>query len=173
MTINAALRRLMPAGMRDVSATGCLLELKHAAQIGAVGLVEVVIDGTRYADWFRVVRVDPPAAPGEPHLVGVEFLQLALAGDESLRAAMARRRVGEFPRIKLAGSGKLSGNSGRSAAAPSPADVVAGPENADFGAEAADPTTDGTRTKVATRLLDGRWRARITRVRQRQQEKTK
>ena len=115
MTINAALRRHLPAGVRNLSAAGALLESRHLYSVGAVGLLEVDLGGVRYFEWFRVIRVEPCREPGVPHQMGVEFLTLSLAGDESLRSAMRSSRLAQRPRMQLAGAGKLSGDTGTSA----------------------------------------------------------
>lgn len=93
MNINAALRRHLPAGIRDLSSAGGLLESLHLYRVGAIGLLEVELGGVRYVEWFRVSRVETCAEPGVPHRIGVEFLPLTLAGDQSLRGAMRGRRI--------------------------------------------------------------------------------
>ena len=115
--MNAALQRLLPASMSDLSACGCLLQIQSPVPVGSIGLLDVEIEGIRYAEWFRVVRIELSSCVGEPHVIGVEFLQLAPAGEQSLRGAMRSKRIGRSPRINLAAPGKLSGNTGTSARA--------------------------------------------------------
>ena len=117
MTINAALRRHLPASIRNLSSAGGLLESRHLYPVGAVGLLEVELGGVRYVEWFRVTRVEPSRDAGVPYEMAVEFLPLSLAGDESLRRAMRGGRIARRPPVQLAGAGKLSGNTGTSARA--------------------------------------------------------
>ena len=174
MNINAALRRLLPAGMRDLSASGCLIEIQSPVPVGSIGLLEVDIEGVRYADWFRVARVALPACAGEPHLMGVEFLQLALAGEQSLRGAMRSRHVGRAPRINLVAPGKLSGNIGTSTSRISSLASGSAHSSRDSASKTGDLAGPEMVTKVATRLLKGRWRARlVSATHKQQQEKSK
>ena len=114
MHISAELRRDAPAAIRNLSASGALLESRELLRVGAVGVLDVVLDGVRYVEWFRVARVEPSDERAVPHTLAIEVLPIALDGHESLRGALRHRNAAVWPRTTAAGPGMLSGNNGRS-----------------------------------------------------------
>jgi hypothetical protein len=74
--------------VHDISSDGALFECRAQLPPGAVGLLQVVVEGRARVEVFRVSRtLTVPGSGG--WRIGVEFLPIMPAGDRSLRAAVA------------------------------------------------------------------------------------
>lgn len=113
MPLYAELLNVTDVLVRDLSAGGCLLETQAFLRVGTIGFLDMEFDGTRRTEWFRTCRVQVTHGRSGGYLVGAEFLPLAAAGDQSLRAAVRRMR----PVLAHGTSGRpgrLSGDPGKS-----------------------------------------------------------
>jgi hypothetical protein len=88
-TVSAALRRIVRAQLRDVSANGCLLDTESLLPIGTIGILDVEIDGEGRSDWVRICRtLSTHGRSGS--LAGAEFLPVNAADPRSLRDTIRR-----------------------------------------------------------------------------------
>ena len=94
--------------MSDLSACGCLLQIQSPVPVGSIGLLDVEIEGIRYAEWFRVVRIELSSCVGEPHVIGVEFLQLADAPE--LIAHEIEHIIEQLDGVNLAARAVMTGS---------------------------------------------------------------
>jgi hypothetical protein len=78
------------AVLRDLSAAGCLLELGTPIATGAIGVLEIDVDGCTCIEVFRVCWSRPMVASEPRCHAGVEFLPIAPAGPQSIRTLVAR-----------------------------------------------------------------------------------
>ena len=112
--INAVLLKEVAVLVREVSASGCLLESRMPLAPGAIGTLDVDLLGERRVEWLRIARVARVDWSGEAHLLGAEFLALAVPGRTSVRGVIARlepfKRGRGMPRL----AGRSSGDPGKS-----------------------------------------------------------
>lgn len=85
--------RRVPVRVRDVSTAGCLLESLDAIAEGAVGSLEVELDGDTHVEPLRVCR--STRAPGSPWpwRAGAHFLGLHAPASASVRNLVARFEI--------------------------------------------------------------------------------
>ena len=76
--------RRVEVGLVDISARGCLLRSAHSLGEGAVGLLDLSIDGHLYADAMRVSRATSAAGSGGYRTAG-QFLPIAPPSIRSVR----------------------------------------------------------------------------------------
>lgn len=102
---NAVLVRRHAVVVRNVSMDGCLLEMALPLAAGAVGAIEIEVNGVTCVEMFRVARLDERAPRVPAFDVAVEFLPVAPAGQRSVRGFVAR-----VERERMAGAGTKSGS---------------------------------------------------------------
>ena len=110
--MNAALIRVVPVQVRDLSTGGCLLETRAYLPVGTVGVLEMEIEGKRCVEWFRIRRTQDTQGRSGTYLLGAEFLlPVAVAGEAALRGAVGR----VFRMHRVSGpTGRMSGETGNS-----------------------------------------------------------
>jgi len=118
LTIDAVLLKSVAAQVRNLSAGGCLLELRSCLPVGSIGVLDMEFDGKRCVEWFRICRIQSIHGRSGAYTVGAEFLPLAAAGDNSLRGAV--RRMGHVDTAHKISrlTGRMSGDPGKSMALP-------------------------------------------------------
>jgi hypothetical protein len=85
--------RIVPVRIRDVSAAGCLLESEGPLPEGAVGLLELTIDGESQSETLRICRsTQMPGSPW-PWRSGAHFLTLGAPESSSVRNVVARFEI--------------------------------------------------------------------------------
>jgi hypothetical protein len=87
--------RRLPVRVRNVSASGCLLETADSLPEGAVGLLELVIEGERHVEALRVNRSTRIAGSAWPWRTGAQFLALSAPLPTSVRNVVARFEIME------------------------------------------------------------------------------
>jgi hypothetical protein len=102
---SAVLVRRHPVVVRNISMDGCLLEMALPLAAGAVGAIEIDVNGVACIEMFRVARGDERAPRVPAFDVAVEFLPVAPAGERSVRGFVAR-----VERERMAGTGTMSGS---------------------------------------------------------------
>jgi hypothetical protein len=93
LSVDAVLLKSVAVQVRNLSAGGCLLELKTYLPVGSVGVIDMEFNGKRRVEWFRVSRIQTIHGRSGSHTAGAEFLPLAVAGDSSLRGEVRRMGV--------------------------------------------------------------------------------
>jgi hypothetical protein len=101
---SAVLVRRHAVVVRNISMDGCLLEMATPLAAGAVGAIEIDVDGVTCVEMFRVARLDERAPRVPAFDVAVEFLPVAPAGERSVRGFVAR-----VERERMTGAGTKSG----------------------------------------------------------------
>jgi hypothetical protein len=79
------LTRNLPVRMRNVSASGCLLESASTIEEGTVARLRIRIAEREFRDDVRVIRCRRVEGAGSTHHVGVEFVWTTQPGARSLR----------------------------------------------------------------------------------------
>ena len=101
--IGVIIRRI-PVRVRDVSAAGCLLESADLLPEGAVGQLELTIDGERHLETLQVCRSTRTSGGGLPWRAGGRFLSLSAPPATSVRNLVARFEIidelGAQPRFR-------------------------------------------------------------------------
>ena len=87
--------RRLPVRVRNVSASGCLLETADLLPEGAVGLLELVIEGERHLEALRVNRSTRVAGSAWAWRTGAQFLALSAPLPTSVRNVVARFEIME------------------------------------------------------------------------------
>jgi hypothetical protein len=72
----------------DVSRCGVLIETTRPLDSGTIGTLQLVIDGSRYVEDFRVARCTALSGRGSTYRIGIEFLRTRRESDMSLRHAV-------------------------------------------------------------------------------------
>jgi hypothetical protein len=125
LAVQAELLKEITVQVRDLSADGCLLEVRVFLPVGTVGLLEVTLEGRPRTEWFRTCRVQATHGKSGAYLVGAEFLCLTPAGAESVRHAVRTMRPMVAHGIS-AMPGRLSGNAGNTTARRTDRHLAAG-----------------------------------------------
>jgi hypothetical protein len=68
----------------NVSASGCLLESRHALPSGTAGTLRLQVRGAEYVDEIRVTRCRAIQGGGATFRIGAEFLATAVGNGRSL-----------------------------------------------------------------------------------------
>ena len=79
------LTRNLPVRMRNVSASGCLLESASAIEEGTVARLRIRVAHREFRDDVRVIRCRRVEGAGSTHHVGVDFVWTTQPGVRSLR----------------------------------------------------------------------------------------
>jgi hypothetical protein len=79
--------------VRDISRHGALFESTASIRPGAVGMLQVLLEGRAHIEVFRVNRALTVPGSGTWR-IGVEFLPIVPPGDTSLRVAVAGFEAG-------------------------------------------------------------------------------
>ncbi|HEX5109973.1 MAG TPA: hypothetical protein VFV95_16085 [Vicinamibacterales bacterium] len=90
--IGVIIRRI-PVKVRDVSAAGCLLESADMLPEGAVGQLELTIDGERHLETLQVCRSTRTSGGAFPWRAGARFLSLTAPLPTSVRNFAARFEI--------------------------------------------------------------------------------
>jgi hypothetical protein len=90
LTVDAVLLKTVAAQMKNLSASGCSLEIRTYLPVGSIGKLDMEFEGKRCLEWFRICRLETLHGRSGVHAVGAEFLRLAAAGHNSLRGAIWR-----------------------------------------------------------------------------------
>ena len=86
----ALLSRDFQARIVNYSPNGCLLHTSSPLEVGTVGRLRFMIDGSEFADDVQVVRCQPIEGAGSLYQVGAKFLWTVGHGAGSLRRALSR-----------------------------------------------------------------------------------
>lgn len=76
--------------MLNYSPSGCLVETNARIEVGTIGSLRFVIDGTEFIDDVQVVRCQPIEGAGSLYRVGARFLWTVSPGKGTLRRALGR-----------------------------------------------------------------------------------
>jgi hypothetical protein len=90
--IGVLIRRI-PVRVRDVSTSGCLLETSDPLNEGAVGQLEVALDGDVLREPLRVCRASRVAGSPWPWRAGGHFLGIEAPPPASVRNVVARFEI--------------------------------------------------------------------------------
>jgi len=74
----------------NYSPSGCLVETNARVDVGTIGSLRFVIDGSEFADDVQVVRCQPIEGAGALYHVGARFLWTVAPGKGTLRRALER-----------------------------------------------------------------------------------
>jgi hypothetical protein len=86
----ATLVAQVPVVVVDVSRCGCLIESTRPLEAGAIGTLQLNVDGNEYVEDFRVARCTALSGRGSTFRIGVEFLRTRRETDVSLRHAVTQ-----------------------------------------------------------------------------------
>jgi hypothetical protein len=93
--------RRVPVRVCDVSTSGCLLESGDVLPEGAVGLLEIAVNGTRHTETLRICRSMRIPGRSGGWRSGATFLALSAPAPASVRNVVARFEIidelGEMP----------------------------------------------------------------------------
>lgn len=84
----AALARDFQARILNCSPSGCLLETNVRIEVGTVGTIHFVIDGSELTDEIQVVRCQAIEGAGALYQIGARFLWTVAPGKGTLRQAL-------------------------------------------------------------------------------------
>jgi hypothetical protein len=87
------LMRRVPIRVRDVSTSGCQLESPDVLTEGAVGQLEIAIDGQVHKEPLRVCRSTQAPGGHWPWRCGAHFLALEVPAPASVRNVVARFEI--------------------------------------------------------------------------------
>jgi hypothetical protein len=90
--IGVLIRRI-PVRVRNVSTSGCLLESADLLPDGAIGMLELAIDGDRHVEALRVNRSTRIPGAAWPWRAGAQFLALNAPLPTSVRNVVARFEI--------------------------------------------------------------------------------
>lgn len=76
--------------MLNYSPSGCLVETNARVDVGTVGSLHFVIDGSEFVDDVQVVRCQPIEGAGSLYQIGARFLWTVSPGRGTLRRALGR-----------------------------------------------------------------------------------
>lgn len=76
--------------MLNYSPSGCLVETNARVDVGTIGTLHFVIDGSEFVDDVQVVRCQPIEGAGSLYQIGARFLWTASPGRGTLRRALER-----------------------------------------------------------------------------------
>jgi hypothetical protein len=97
------LGRDFQARLVNCSPTGCLLETNSRIEVGTVGTLHFVVDGSELSDDIQVVRCQAIEGAGSLFQVGARFLwttsSRTASGSASLRAALGSSPVDRTARL--------------------------------------------------------------------------
>jgi hypothetical protein len=74
----------------NYSPSGCLVETNARVDVGTIGSLRFVIDGSEFVDDVQVVRCQPIEGAGALYQVGARFLWTVAPGKGTLRRALGR-----------------------------------------------------------------------------------
>jgi len=74
----------------NYSPSGCLVETNARVDVGTIGSLRFVIDGSEFVDDVQVVRCQPIEGAGSLYQVGARFLWTVSPGKGTLRRALGR-----------------------------------------------------------------------------------
>jgi hypothetical protein len=74
----------------NYSPSGCLVETNARVDVGTIGSLRFVIDGSEFVDDVQVVRCQPIEGAGMIYQVGARFLWTVSPGRGTLRRALGR-----------------------------------------------------------------------------------
>lgn len=74
----------------DYSPSGCLIETNARVDVGTIGSLRFVIDGSEFVDDIQVVRCQPIEGAGSVYRVGARFLWTLSPGKGTLRRALGQ-----------------------------------------------------------------------------------
>ena len=83
------LARDFQARIVNYSPTGCLLETNCRLDVGTVGTLRVVINGTELVDDVQIVRCQPIEGAGSLFQIGARFLWTSTPKRQSIRLALS------------------------------------------------------------------------------------
>jgi hypothetical protein len=86
----ALLTKEFRARLLNFSAAGCLVETNTRLEIGTVGSLRFVFDGTEFVDDVQVVRCQQIEGAGALYQVGARFLWTSATGRGTLRQVLER-----------------------------------------------------------------------------------
>jgi hypothetical protein len=86
----AILTREFRIRILDYSPSGCLIETNARVDVGTIGSLHFVIDGSEFVDDVQVVRCQAIEGAGSLYRVGARFLWTVSPGRGTLRRALGR-----------------------------------------------------------------------------------
>lgn len=99
----ATLIAQVPVVVVDVSRCGCLIESARPLEPGAVGTLQLAVDGHEYVEDFRVARCTALSGRGSTFRIGIEFLRTRRLPDVSLRHAVTHLVALNPGQVSIAG----------------------------------------------------------------------
>jgi hypothetical protein len=93
----------------NVSASGCLLESRHAMRSGTAGTLRLRVGEAEYVDQIRVTRCVPVQGAGATFRIGAEFVAAVPGNGRSLCDLASAGRLQRINRCTQSGAPSVSG----------------------------------------------------------------